>query len=149
MAAGPRPAWAAARAIGDFAGTWRLALATDGNRKRADLDELLELRVVPGALEIEYRIADRFGKRELALRAPLDGTPLVQSVQSRRAVVAARMDGERLVLDIERDAPFGYIRNRRTMQLVEDHRRIEALRENFKQGGAMHSAWQETWVREG
>lgn len=147
MTGGLRTTWAAALAIDDFAGTWRLALATDGSRKRTDLDEVLDLRVVAGSLEIGYRIADRFGSRDLALRAPLDGTPLVQEVQSRRAVVAARMVDDRLVLDIERDAPFGYVRNRRTMRLAEDRHHIEAFRENFKQSGAAHSSWQETWIR--
>lgn len=122
-------------------------MASDGKRTREDLDEQLQLYVVEGSLEIEYRIADRFGTRQLSLRAPLDGTPLVQIAQSRRAVVTARMAGEQLVLEIERDAPFGYIRNRRTMQLAADRSRIDARRENFKQSGTPHSAWQETWIR--
>lgn len=147
LAGMPPSGRAAAPAAVDFAGTWRLAMASDGKRSRSDLDEQLELRVVEDLLQIEYRIADRFGTRQFSLRAPLDGTPLEQRAQSRRAVVTARMAGERLVLEIERDAPFGYIRNRRTMQLAKDRSRIDAWRENFKQSGTEHSAWQETWVR--
>jgi hypothetical protein len=112
----------------DFPEDWRLAIATDGKRTREDLDEQLRLRVVESYLEIEYRIADRFGTRQLSLRAPLDGTPLAQMTQPRRAVVAARMAGEQLVLEIERVAPFGYIRNRRSMRLAADRSRIDSWR---------------------
>lgn len=147
VAAPSLPAFAASWGAADFAGTWRLARASDGKRSRENLDETLDLRVVADVLEVKYRIADRFGKRALELRAPLDGTPFVQSVQSRRAVVSARMAGEQLVLEIARDAPFGHIHNRRTMRLAADGRSIESHRENYKEGGAPHSAWQETWIR--
>jgi hypothetical protein len=92
----PRPAFTAVRLAADFAGAWRLAAASDGKRTREDLDELLSLGVVADSLEIQYRIPDRFGTRELSLRAPLDGTSLVQLAQSRRAVVSARLVGEQL-----------------------------------------------------
>lgn len=147
LALAPAGGIATTNGAAGFGGTWRLASATDGKRTRTDLDERLTLRISGDWLEIEYRIADRFGRRELVLRAPLDGTPNEQTVQSRRAVVTALLDGERLVLAIERDAPFGYIRNRRKMQLAADGRRIDSHRENFKENGARHSGWQETWTR--
>lgn len=130
-----------------FAGNWRLERITDGERTRTDLDEHLALEFSGDTLEFEYRIVDRFGTRTLQLRAPLDGTPLEQTVQARRAVVTARMEGSRLVLSIERDAPFGHIHNRRSMQLVADGRRMESYRENFTKKGTSHSAWRESWLR--
>jgi hypothetical protein len=130
-----------------FAGSWRLERITDGKRVRTHLDERLTLRVAGETLELDYRIVDRFGARTLRLKAPLDGTPLEQTVQARHAVVAARLDSDRLVLSIERDAPFGYIHNRRSMQLTADGRRLESYRENLKRSGSPDSAWRETWVR--
>jgi hypothetical protein len=130
-----------------FSGTWRLERVTDGERSRTDLDERLTFRCEAGSIALEYQITDRFGTRTLDLAAPLDGRPREQRVQSRRALVAARIDDGQLELRIERDAPFGHIHNQRQMRPDLEGRRLESLRTNFKKDGSEHSKWQETWVR--
>lgn len=51
------------------------------------------------------------------------------------------------LVDSERDAPFGHVRNRRAMLLAADGRRIDSYRENLPELGDRHSSWQETWAR--
>jgi hypothetical protein len=130
-----------------FSGTWRLERVTDGERSRTDLNERLTFRCAEGSIALEYQIIDRFGTRTLELAAPLDGTPLEQRVQSRRARVAARIDDGQLELRIEREAPFGHIHNQRQMRPDFEGRRLESLRVNLKKDGSEHSKWRETWVR--
>jgi hypothetical protein len=130
-----------------FSGTWRLERVTDGERSRTDLNERLTFRCEEGSIAMEYQITDRFGTRTLDLAAPLDGRPREQRVQSRRALVAARIEDGQLELRIERDAPFGHIHNQRQMRSDLEGRRLESLRTNFKNDGSEHSKWRETWVR--
>lgn len=147
MAASPGAGASNSLGCDDFAGLWRLERITDGRRSKTDLDESIRFRCEGDALELEYRIADRFGSRTLDLRAPLDGTPLEQRVQSGSARVSARLEGQELVLSIEREAPFGHIHNRRRMALDSHQGRLDAYRENFRKDGKTDSGWHETWVR--
>lgn len=130
-----------------FSGTWKLERITDGARSRTDFNERLTFRCEEGSIALEYQITDRFGTRTLELAAPLDGAPLEQRVQSRRALVAARIDDGQLELRIEREAPFGHIHNQRQMRPDFEGRRLESLRVNYRQDGSEHSKWRETWVR--
>jgi hypothetical protein len=140
--AGDRPA-----AAGQFAGTWRLAMITDGKRTRTDLAETLSIDVDDNVLHLHYTIVDRFGSRVLDLSAALDGKPAIQTAQNRRAVFSAQMDDERLVLELLRDAPFGRMHNRRSMRISDDGQTIESQRSNIGGDGRIESAWTETWLR--
>jgi hypothetical protein len=130
-----------------FAGSWRLAMITDGDRTRTSLSETLSIAVDGHVLRLRYAIDDRFGSRVLELSTALDGKPVAQTVQNRRAALSARMRDERLELEINRDAPFGRVHNRRSMRISDDGRMIESQRTNIGPDGRIESAWTETWLR--
>ena len=131
----------------EFVGTWCLDRITDGRRTRDDLDETLRIEVDGNRIRFDYSIDDRFGERRLELEAPLDDTPTAQQVQGREAVFRATLTDDLLIWELERNAPFGEIRNRREMRIAAGGNALESTRYNLEKNGEVDSQWSETWLR--
>lgn len=139
---------AQAAGVPGFDGTWVLARISDGRRSREDLDESLTISTGATHIHLDYAIADRYGKRQLLLEAPLDGSPAMQSVQGRPCTVIVTLQGRTLTLEMQRQASFGRVHNRRVMRLSSDGGSIESERFNLEPDGGVGSSWRETWIRQ-
>jgi len=139
----------AAAMTAGFNGSWSLACISDGRRARDDRDERLDIVLASDRILLNYTISDQFGRRTLVLRAPLNGSPLPQSVDGRPAVLTAAVNEGALILAIEREASFGRVHNRRTLQLRSGGQVIESTRSNLETDGSVDSQWHEIWIRQG
>lgn|SRR5262245_57596545 len=124
----------------DFSGMWKL--------QSTQVTEVLKIEHQEPKIHMIYDIEDEAGKRTLDLKVMTDGKEHKQEVQGLPATLIAKWEGDALILEIKRQAPFGPIHNRRTMKLSKDGKVITAERINFSPDSAEESRSTETWHKQ-
>ncbi len=102
----------------------------------------------PSVIHLDYAIADRFGRRRLVLDAPINGSPAAQSAEGLPCTVTVTVHNDVMTLELERQASFGEVHNRRVMRLSRDGQTIESERSDLERDGSVSSSWREVWVRQ-
>lgn len=99
----------------NITGTWeRVAMTGAGNPGA----EFMTIAHTEPYFYLLYRIKDGAGERVLDLKGIIDGKPHKQETEGRPATLTAYWEGQSLILDIEREASFGYSHTRRKMGCV-------------------------------
>src|SRR5262245_37891701 len=111
----------------NYSGTWKL--------QSTQVTEILKIEHREPKIHIIYDIEDDQGKRTLDLNVMTDGKEQRQEVQGLPATLIARWEGDALIFEIQRQAPFGLVHVRRTMRLSKDGKVITADRTNFSPNG--------------
>lgn len=96
----------------NFRGVWTLQELQPGQAA-----EVLHIDHQEPQMPLIYAIADRSGKRTLDLSVMTDGKEHPQDVQALPATFMATWEGEALIVEIKRQAPFGLVHNRRVVYL--------------------------------
>jgi hypothetical protein len=124
----------------NFSGVWKL--------QSTQVTEVLKIEHQEPKIHMIYDIEDEAGKRTLDLTVMTDGKEHKQEVQRLPATLIAKWEGDALILEIKRQAPFGEIHNRRTMKLSKDDKVITAERINFSPDGEEGSRSTEIWHKQ-
>jgi hypothetical protein len=106
----------------DFTGAWKL------RSTRARYSEVWTIKQTPSDIRIRMDIQDdQLGDRVLDVKAPLDGKEHKQTVIGTPASVTAAREGDKLFLEIKRQAgPGVLLHNRRRMRLAGEGQRLES-----------------------
>jgi hypothetical protein len=124
----------------NFSGVWKL--------QSDQVTEILKIDHQEPNIRMIYDIEDDAGKRTLDLRVMTDGKEHKQEVQGLPATLIAKWEGDALIFEINRQAPFGPVHNRRTMKLSKDGKIITAERINFSPDAQEISRSTETWQKQ-
>jgi hypothetical protein len=123
----------------NFSGVWKL--------QSTQITEVLKIEHQEPKIHMIYDIEDEAGKRTLDLKVMTDGKEHKQEVQGLPATLIAKWEGDALIFEIKRQAPFGPVHNRRTMKLSKD-KVITAERINFSPDSVEESRSTETWHKQ-
>lgn len=88
-------------------------------------------------LYLLYRIKDGAGERTLDLKGIIDGKSHKQETEGQPATVMAQWEGPELILDIEREASFGYSHTRRKIKISTDGKALTTERTWYTKEGAL------------
>jgi hypothetical protein len=129
----------------NLSGTWeRVAMSGAGN---PGTERLTFFHDEP-YLYLLYRIKDGAGERVLDLKGIIDGKPHKQETEGRPATMVAQWEGQSLVLDIEREASFGYSHTRRKMTFSTDGKVMTTERSWYsKEGTRRPETGSEKWKK--
>ncbi|MCG3161393.1 MAG: hypothetical protein JMDDDDMK_02567 [Acidobacteria bacterium] len=95
-----------------------------------------------------YRIKDGAGERTLDLKGIIDGKPHTQEIEGRPATLTVQWEGQNLILDIKREASFGYSHTRRKMMFSADGKAMTTERTWYTKEGALRKeTGAEKWQR--
>jgi hypothetical protein len=124
----------------NFSGVWKL--------QSTQITEVLKIEHQEPKIHMIYDIEDEAGKRTLDLKVMTDGKEHKQEVQGLPAFLIAKWEGDALIFEIKRQAPFGPVHNRRTMKLSKDDKVITAERINFSPDSVEESRSTEIWHKQ-
>lgn len=129
----------------NISGTWeRVAMTGAGN---PGTEVMIIVHHEPH-LYLLYRIKDAAGERALGLKGITDGKPHRQELEGRAATLIAQWEGQHLILDIEREASFGYSHTRRKMMFSADSKVMTTERTWYtKEGTLRKETGTEKWER--
>lgn len=129
----------------NISGTWeRVAMSGAGNPGK----ETMTFFHDEPYLYLLYRIKDGNGERTLDFKGIIDDKPHKQETEGRPATMILRWEGQALVLDIEREASFGYSHTRRKMTVSSDGKTLVAERTWYtKEGTLRNEKGTEKWER--
>jgi hypothetical protein len=82
-----------------------------------------------------YRINDFAGERAIDLKGIINGKPHKQEVEGRPATFTVQWEGQNLILEIEREASFGYAHSKRKLIFSEDGKTMTAERTDYQKDG--------------
>ncbi len=94
-----------------------------------------------------YRIKDEVGERTLDLKGMLDGKPHTQEIDGRPATLLTQWEGANLILEIKREASFGYAHTRRKITFSTDGKGMTVERTGYSKEGTLQSTGTEKWER--
>ncbi|MFN0111759.1 MAG: hypothetical protein ACKVZH_23115 [Blastocatellia bacterium] len=94
-----------------------------------------------------YRVKDGAGERTLDLKGMLDGKPHTQEIEGRPATMLTQWEGANLILEIKREASFGYAHTRRKLTFSTDGKTMTAERTGYSKEGTLLGAGTEKWER--
>lgn len=99
-------------------------------------------------LYLLYRIKDGAGERTLDFKGIIDGKPHKQETEGRSATMTLQWEGPSLILDVEREASFGYSHTRRKMTFSPDGKGMTTERTWYtKEGTLRPEKGTEKWER--
>lgn len=125
-------------------GTWeRVALGGSGNPGSESMTILHNEPYV----YLLYRIKDDAGVRTLDLKGMTDARLHPQEVDGQPAILTVWWEGSNLVLDIQREASYGYTHNRRKLTVSPDGKTMTAERTQFLQDGSVRGSGTEKWEK--
>lgn len=128
----------------NLSGTWeRVAIGGAGNPG----SESMMITHHEPHIYVLYRIKDDAGVRTLDLKGMIDGKLHTQEVDGQPAVLMAWWDGQSLVLDIRREAGYGYTHNRRKMAVSSDGKAFTVERTQYLQDGTVRGTGTERWEK--
>jgi hypothetical protein len=128
----------------NLSGTWeRVAIGGAGNPG----SESMMITHNEPHIYVLYRIKDDAGVRTLDLKGMTDGRLHPQEVEGQPAVFMAWWDGQSLILDIQREAGYGYTHNRRKIAVSSDSKTFSVERTQYLQDGTLRGTGTERWEK--
>lgn len=128
----------------NLTGSWkRVTISGAGNRGT----EVMTFFHDEPYLYLLYRINDGLGKRALDLKGIIDGKPHTQEIDGRPATLLVQWEGPNLILEIKREASFGYAHSRRKLIFSNDGKALTAERTDYTKEGASGTST-EKWERQ-
>lgn len=128
----------------NLTGTWeRVALGGAGN---PGTESMMIAHNEP-YIYILYRIKDEAGVRTLDLKGMTDGKLHPQEVDGQPALMMVWWEGPNLILDIRREASYGYTHNRRKMTFSPDGKAITVERTQYLKEGILRGTGTEKWEK--
>ena len=128
----------------NLTGTWeRVALGGAGN---PGTESMMIAHNEP-YIYILYRIKDEAGVRTLDLKGMTDGKLHPQEVDGQPAMLMVWWEGSNLILDIRREASYGYTHNRRKMTFSPDGKTITVERTQYLKEGTLRGTGTEKWEK--
>ncbi|HEX4946872.1 MAG TPA: hypothetical protein VFZ34_09420 [Blastocatellia bacterium] len=128
----------------NLTGTWeRVALEGSGN---PGTESMLIVHNEP-YFYLLYRIKDEAGARTLDLKGMTDGKMHPQEVDGQPAMLMLWWEGQHLMLDIKRQASYGYTHNRRKLTFSPDGKTFTVERSQHLQDGTLRGSGTEKWEK--
>ena len=128
----------------NLTGKWQ-RVATGGDTNAGT--EVLTISHNDPYIYLLYRINDAEGERTLDLKGRIDGTPHEQEVEGRPATLIAQWKGQKLLLEIKREASFGYVHVGRVMTISNDGKVITVERTSYSKEGTEQGSGTERWEK--
>ena len=128
----------------NLTGTWeRLSVGGYGN---PGTETMMIVHNEP-YIYLLYRIKDGAGERTLDLKGMTDGKLHPQEVEGQPAMLMVWWEGSNLILDIRREASYGYTHNRRKMTFSPDGKTITVERTQYLKEGTLRGTGTEKWEK--
>lgn len=129
----------------NLTGTWeRVSMSGAGNPGTETMTFFHE----EPYLYLLYRIKDKAGERTLDFKGVIDGKPQTQETEGRSATVTVQWEGQHLILDIKREASFGFSHSRRKLMFSADGKAMTTERTWYtKEGTLRNERGTEKWEK--